>query len=133
MDRVERAIELHKEGFNCAQAVTMAFAERYNIDEEQMARITCAFGGGIAKQQLTCGAVLGMCLLMGLEEGNTNANDKEQRLVCYNKTKTICSLFREQYGSIECKDIIAKNPCKEKIRLAAEIFNNYLIEKNKSL
>ena len=130
MNRVEKAEELHKQGFNCAQAVAMAFADLYNIDQDQMARQTCAFGGGIAKQQLTCGAVLAMCMLMGLEEGNSNSEDKEKRSRCYAETKRLCSLFREKYGSTECKDIIGKNPCGEKVMLAAELFDNYLKEKN---
>ena len=33
--RIEKAIELFKEGFNCSQAVVTAFADKYGFTKEQ--------------------------------------------------------------------------------------------------
>lgn len=130
-NRIEMAETYHKKRFNCAQSVVMAFADLYGIDEKIMARISCAFGGGIGSQRLTCGAVLGMCMLIGLEEGNEDSNDTEKKKSCYEQTQILCSKFSKEYGSMECKDIIGVVPCNEKVKLAAKIFNEYLIGKGK--
>ena len=125
----DKAVLLHKQGFNCSQAVGIAFSDRYNIDEKTMSRLCAAFGGGIGRQQLTCGAVLAMCVLVGLEEGNSGAEDKGKIKHCYELTRRLCGEFQRQYGSTECKDIIGITPCSEKVRLAAHIFEQYLMEK----
>ena len=45
--RVERAVELFKMGYNCAQSVTAAFADEYGYTEEQALKMSASFGGGI--------------------------------------------------------------------------------------
>ncbi|MBR1627554.1 MAG: C_GCAxxG_C_C family protein [Bacteroidales bacterium] len=130
MDRIENAVTYHHKGFNCAQAVAVAFSDCYDIEEKTVARLSCAYGGGIGKQGLTCGAVLGMCMLVGLEEcKNDNITEAEKRKNCYAVAKSLCDKFKKEYGSIDCKDIIGMNPCSEKVRLAAQIFNDYINDK----
>ena len=127
MDRIEKAVACHRQGLNCAQAVTVAFSDCYGMEEKVMARLSCAYGGGIGKQGLTCGAVLGMCMLVGLEEcRNDDITEAEKRKNCYAVAKSLCDKFKKEYGSIDCKDIITMNPCREKVRLAAVIFNDYI-------
>lgn len=130
MDRIEKAVMYHKNGFNCSQAVFIAFADKYGLNNNMSARLSCAFGGGIGRQGLTCGAVLAMCMLIGLEEGNETAIDVQNRKHCNEITKTLCDRFKKEYGSMQCSDIIGVVPCSEKVRLAAEIFEEYLESKN---
>ena len=65
MDYEQRAEELFREGYNCAQAVFLAFAcEKMNRDEA--AKLASAFGGGLAGTRNTCGAVSGLAMAYGL-------------------------------------------------------------------
>ena len=53
----ERALALHKEGCNCAQAVLCAFSPRFGLDEQTAFRISEGFGGGIGgSHDNVCGA-----------------------------------------------------------------------------
>ena len=58
--RIERAVELFKNGYNCSQSVVAAFADMYGFTEEQALRMSASFGGGIGRMRETCGAACGM-------------------------------------------------------------------------
>ena len=61
-ERVNKAVELFKSGFNCSQSVVAAFADMYGYTEEQALRMSAAFGGGIGRMRLTCGTACGLSL-----------------------------------------------------------------------
>lgn len=78
-DRVQKAVELFKSGYNCSQSVVAAFADMYGFTQEQALRMGASFGGGIGRMRETCGAACGMFLVAGLETGATEATDREER------------------------------------------------------
>ena len=76
-DRIQKAVELFKSGYNCSQSVVAAFADMYGFTQEQAVRMSASFGGGIGRMRETCGAACGMFLIAGLETGATEATDRE--------------------------------------------------------
>ena len=66
MDRQQKAYECFKEGYNCAQAVIMAFSDVLPIDEQLLLKISSAFGGGFARTRNLCGAVAGIGMVLGV-------------------------------------------------------------------
>ena len=68
--RAQRAVELFKNGFNCAQAVFASCADIYGIKDEQLAlRLSASFGGGMGRMREVCGAFSGMLLVNSMETG----------------------------------------------------------------
>ena len=53
-NRIEKAVELFKSGYNCSQSVVGAFADMYGFTEEQAFRMSASFGGGIGRMRQTC-------------------------------------------------------------------------------
>lgn len=45
--RVEKTIERHKKGYNCAQAVACTYCDLVGVDEETMFKMTEALGLGM--------------------------------------------------------------------------------------
>ena len=45
--KVEKALELHGKGYNCAQAVACSFCEKFGVDQETMFKISEGFGFGM--------------------------------------------------------------------------------------
>ena len=82
-DRIEKAVELFKSGYNCSQSVVAAFADMYGFTEEQALRMSASFGGGIGRMRQTCGAACGMFLLAGLEKGAVDGKDREGKAANY--------------------------------------------------
>ena len=60
MNRVERAAEYHKKGYNCAQAIVCAFCDKVGLDEETAFKVSEGLGLGVSDTYGTCGAVTGM-------------------------------------------------------------------------
>ena len=66
MNRAERATENFKKGYNCAQSVVLAFSDMVDLSEEQLLRLSAPLGGGVGRLREICGALSGICVVLGL-------------------------------------------------------------------
>ena len=149
-NRIQRAVELFKSGYNCSQSVVAAFADLYGFTEEQALRMSASFGGGIGRMRQTCGAACGMFLLAGLDTGAVDAEDRVGKSHNYEVVQQLAEKFRAENGSLICAELLGlnttaahrdtqaeprtdlyykKRPCVEMVETAARIFADYLIEK----
>ena len=60
MSKREIGQNYHLKGYNCAQAVALAFKEEIGLDEQTIAKTISGFGGGFGRLKEVCGAVSGM-------------------------------------------------------------------------
>ena len=104
MDYEQRAEELFREGYNCAQAVFLAFACE-KMDRDEAARLASAFGGGLAGTRNTCGAVSGLAMAYGLLRGYADPTDKEAKRAEYEAVREMTEEFAQQNGPIICRQI----------------------------
>ncbi len=109
MSSEEKAVEIFKEEFNCAQAVLAAFSDKYGMDEKEAKKITCGFGAGCARQSLACGAVNGAYMVIGLKHGRTEKDDLKARDLTYQKTNEFTEKFKSFHGSVNCTDLLECN------------------------
>lgn len=109
MDHGERAAEHFLSGYNCAQALAAAFADVTGLSEAQMARAASAFGGGMGRMREVCGAVSGMLLVLGMLYGYDTPGDDISKKRLYGEVQQLAGKFREENGSIICREIL-KNP-----------------------
>lgn len=109
-ERIQRAVYLFKNGYNCAQAVTAAFADIYGLTEDQAFRVAASFGAGIGRLRETCGAASGMFILAGLDCGSPTAGDKTQKEINYKVVRHLATLFRERNGSLICGELLGLRP-----------------------
>ena len=109
MDHSMKAVELFKGGCNCAQAVAVAFSDVTGLDEKTSARMASAFGGGIGRMREVCGAVSGMFMVLGLLYGYDNPKDDAGKKALYQEVQALAEQFRQENGSIICREIL-KNP-----------------------
>lgn len=142
--RIARAVELFKMGYNCAQSVTAAFADEYGFSEEQALKMSASFGGGIGRMRETCGAACGMFILAGLETGCIDAKDRLGKAENYAFVQQLAEKFREENGSLICAELLGlrerkpqnptpdertnvyyeKRPCAKMVETAAKIWAN---------
>jgi C_GCAxxG_C_C family probable redox protein len=106
MDRVNRAVEVFKEGFSCSQAVLEAFSEAMGLDRDTALKIAQSFGGGMAHTGETCGAVTGALMVIGLQYGRTKAEDTEAKEKTYSTVHEFMKRFKAKHESIVCKEIL---------------------------
>lgn len=150
-ERIQKAAELFKSGYNCSQSVVAAFADKYGFTQEQALRMSASFGGGIGRMRETCGAACGMFLLAGLETGATEAADREGKAANYALVQELAGEFERRNGSLNCGVLLglkketslsslpeertqqyyAKRPCIKMVEEAARIWIEYLEKTSK--
>lgn len=142
MSRAEKAKEYFLQGYNCSQSVALAFADLTGLDETTLLKLTQPFGGGLGRLRLTCGAVSGMAVIVGLLSSDTATKSD-----VYATIQTLCKRFEEENGSLICSDLLAganltvsiggeaekrteeyykKRPCPEIVYSCAKILEEYL-------
>ena len=145
MNRGEYAAELFLKGYNCAQAVAVAFRQETGMTADQAARMASSFGGGMGRMREVCGAVSGMLLVAGLLYGYETPGDDASKKEHYGRVQELAGQFREQVGTIVCREILKNppsdpnptprtaefykvRPCARMVLLAAEILDRYLAD-----
>ena len=108
--RAERAREYFKSGYNCAQAVAMAFADLIGTDEKTAAKLTSGFGGGVGRLREVCGSVLGMTYVMSALYGYDSTEDFQDKQRLYTEIQSLADKFREENGSIICRELLGLSP-----------------------
>lgn len=114
-ERVEKAVALFKQGYNCAQSVTAAFADLYGLTPEQALLISASFGAGIGRMREVCGAASGMFILAGLQCGSAISGDAEGKKLNYEVVQMLATKFRERNGSMICGELLGLRPMQNPI------------------
>ncbi len=109
MDHGIKASECFLQGYNCAQAVAVAFSDMTGLPEQTAARTVSAFGGGMGRLREVCGAVSGMFFVLSCLYGYDTPGDDVSKKALYTDVQALAARFREEAGSIVCREIL-KNP-----------------------
>ena len=144
--KIEKAVELFKEGYNCSQSVVAAYAEDYGFTREQALKMAASFGGGIGRMRQTCGAACGLFMLAGLETGCTEGKNREGKEENYKTVQMLAEEFKRRNGSLICAELLGlskkaptpptpeertpeyfkKRPCVKMVDEAARSWEEYL-------
>lgn len=152
-ERVERARGYFLEGYNCAQAVVMAFDDIMNMDVNALARLAAPFGGGMGRMREVCGTVSGMAFVAGAIAPSADPKNLEERKNNYALVQIFADKFRTENGDIVCRRLLGlepmversetampsertaeyykKRPCVEYVACAARIVAEYLVSNSK--
>ena len=106
MTNTNKAVDLYKKTFTCSQAIFAGFGEKLGMDQQTALKISCAFGGGCGKLGLTCGAVTGAFMVLGLAFGRSNPDDIEAKDFTYAKTQEFAKKFVAKNGSLNCTELL---------------------------
>lgn len=145
MDHAQKAAELFVSGYNCAQTIAVAFCDVTGLSESFAAKMASSFGGGMGRMREVCGAVSGMLMVAGLLYGYDTAGDDVRKKAHYTLVQALSGEFREEVGSIVCREILKnppsdpnptprteefykKRPCTRMVMLAAKILDDYIAE-----
>ena len=141
----DKAYELFKEGYNCSQAVFGAFAEELGVDLDTALKLASGFGGGIGRMREVCGTFTGLTMAASMIYGYNDPKDTETKAELYEKIRTLADKFREENGSIICRELLGlqqaeksavpeartseyykKRPCAELCRYAADLLEQFI-------
>ena len=146
MDRVQKAEELFKSGYNCSQSVIGAVCDDLGLDFDTAMKLSEGFGGGMGRMRLTCGAVSGMVMAVGMVMSRGNA-DGDTRAKVYAKVHELADKFSAENGTIICSQLLGldnaneyspapeartekfykKRPCVELVKQCVKIIEDELL------
>ncbi len=143
----KKAMDLFKEGYNCSQAVFLAFEDKYNIDRTTALKLSSSFGGGMGRLREVCGAVSGMFLVAGVLYGYDEPKDYDKKTEHYARIQQLAKEFEAPNSSIICRELLGlgvakdtpvperrtdeyykKRPCAELVGIATAIMEQYILE-----
>ncbi len=146
MSRAETAKNLFYEGYNCAQAVMLAFADALDIPQQTLKAAGLPMGGGMGRLRQTCGGVSGAAITAGLLFPDYSKNEM------YALVQELARRFQAKNGSINCGELLSgagvkadtlpqaeartqqyykKRPCPDLIYDAAEILEEICKERGR--
>ena len=132
-------MSLFKEGYNCSQAVLLAFAEELKLDPSTALKLAAPFGGGMGRLREVCGAFSGLLMVAGLKYAPADSKDPKAKASHYALVQELAEQFKKSNGSIICRELLGvggaqdptpqprtqqyyqKRPCAEMVGSAAEI------------
>ena len=141
MTKGELANNIFNKGYNCAQAVALAFQEEMGLSEDAIKKLIIGFGGGFGRQRLVCGAVSGMTMVLGYLR-----SDDMDKLAVYEIIQKACAEVKNKLGSLICSELLdgevtlrtsnnvdektmqrfKKRPCDEICKIVADDTDKYL-------
>ena len=145
MNHCDLAVQAFLEGYNCAQAIAVAFSDITGLDKDLSARLASPFGGGMGRMREVCGAVSGMLLVAGVLYGYDDPKATTAKRALYAQVQQMATAFRDENGSIICRDLLknpsadpnpsprtveyySTRPCARMVATAAQILDAYINE-----
>lgn len=144
--KAEMAKKYFTDGYNCAQAVVLAFADEMNIGRDEALKLASSFGGGFGRLREVCGAFSGASIVAGIKYGYSNPDATDEKADHYKLIQQMAAEFEKRNKSIICKDLTGmgrdghipearskeyyqKRPCADLVYDAAEILEKLINEK----
>lgn len=145
MTKYEKAEQLFKSGYNCAQAVVGAFEDEIGIEHNLLMSLASSFGGGMGRLREVCGTVTGAFIVLGAMFGYDDPKAGAEKALHYKRVQEFAEEFKNQNGSIICRELLGldekksdyvpekrtdtyykKRPCAELCGISAEILQKQI-------
>lgn len=100
------AKELFEQGYNCSQAVFLAFSDVTSLEKDLALKISSSFGGGMGRLREVCGALTGAFMAAGIMYGYSDPKDDLHKAKHYELIQRLAKQFEEENGSLLCRDLL---------------------------
>ena len=103
-ERIKRAMENHKKGYSCSQAVACAYCDLLGIDESLLFKMSEGFGLGMGALD-TCGAVTGMFMVAGLAKSSGDLEHCNTKPSTMKLVGELRKAFVQKNQSVVCREL----------------------------
>lgn len=137
-----------EQGYNCSQAVALAFADEIDMDSNMIARLTGGFGGGMGRMREVCGTVSGTAFVLSALYGYSDPTDADAKAQLYADVQKVAGEFKDENGSVVCRELLGltksgfdnpqpekrtdkyykKRPCGELVKMSADILEKFIAD-----
>ena len=113
--------------YNCAQSVLKAILEEKGIFFDKAMSLSSGFGGGIAGEGRTCGAVSGAIMAIGVLNGLHSKDIVQSKERTYEVSSLLIERFKEKFETTQCYELIGvdiKDPEAKKAARERGVFSD---------
>lgn len=97
----EMAREFYLDGFGCAESILHALKDKGILDvPDALIKAATGLGTGMGGKGMTCGAITGPIMAIGLKYGRTSV--KESAGPAYKRAQKVVEAYAEKYKTTEC-------------------------------
>ena len=122
--RIDKASELFKGPYNCAQSVAAAFSDILRKDDDEIFRLMSGFGFGMGGERSVCGAVSGGIFVL-----SSTIENPAQREELYDKVYYLISRIKEQnQGKLHCLELVGETPSDEEFHTVCPLLIGQVIK-----
>jgi fructose-bisphosphate aldolase class II len=122
-----RVKALFSQGYTCAEAVYLAFAEREGFYSDAAMKFQSLLGGGICNQGGMCGALFGGLVVIAARQSSLQVADRLSRSRANSNGAKLMDAFNRRHASVYCIDLTGTNfQDAEQVKLFVE---NNVVEK----
>ena len=104
MTKGDLARQNFKSGYNCSQAVALAFQDKIGMDPDTIARLTIGFGGGMGRMREVCGTISGVTFVLSALYGDRPKSE------VYAMVQQVAKGFQAETGSLVCRVLLGLDP-----------------------
>jgi len=105
-DAGTKAREYLASGYNCAQSVLKTVLEEKGIFFDESMSFSSGFGGGIAGEGRTCGAVSGAIMAIGVLNGLHSKDVVQSKENTYKNSSILIEQLKEKFETTQCYELI---------------------------
>lgn len=148
MSKGDIAKSYFEQGYNCSQAVALAFADEIGMNNDMIARLTGGFGGGMGRMREVCGTVSGTAFVLSALYGYSDPTDVTAKAQLYADVQKVAGEFKDENGSVVCRELLGltksgfdnpqpekrtdkyykKRPCGELVKMSADILEKFIAD-----
>jgi len=101
----KEAVALHQQLISCSSALLATYGGHFGVSRELGLKIPAALGLGICMGE-TCGAVIGVLMLIGAKHGKTRGDDFESDQKLLGHVQSFLGEFASNNNTFKCKELL---------------------------
>lgn len=121
-ERIRRASDNFMNGYNCSQAVFMAYYDLVKMDKTIAEKVVLGLGGGVGGSGEICGTLSSMSLFGGFA---VNSTEPDYKSLVYAKVKHNVDEFGKTFGGVQCRYLKSASETRMENTPAAEREKKY--------
>jgi len=89
--------------YSCCESVLLVLAEHLGVESELIPKIATGVGAGFSLNGLTCGAISGASMAIGIKHGRKTNSENPQ--ATWSRVDSFIKAFKERWGATSCREL----------------------------
>jgi len=93
--------------YTCCESVLLTLAEYLGVKSGLIPRVATGVGAGFSLNGLTCGAISGVAMAIGLKYGRGSSEENPE--AAWERVNRFLEAFRRRWGAVTCRELTGLN------------------------